>query len=337
MSIGKKNKLSLAIVGLGGLMTLAIGVVIAAYCFLNYKYIKTADGPQSSVVFEVPSGSGASTIAARLEDKGLIESATVFKIMMKLKGYESRFKAGEFELKQPASMRDIYEDLSKGKAILYSVTVPEGLTTMQIMRIVAAAPHLTGGMPQTPAEGTLLPETYMTPRGMSRTALVKKMAKAQSDLLHTLWQRRANDLPIQTQQEAIILASVVEKETGINRERGKVAGVFTNRLRRGIRLQSDPTIIYGINGGEKLGRGIRVSEIARKTDWNTYQMDGLPKTPICNPGAAAIAAVLNPDEVDVLFFVTDGTGGHVFSKTNAEHEKHVRALRARERAAKKAN
>lgn len=334
-SMGRKSKLSLALVGLGGLITLGLGIAIAGYSYLNYRYVKSVEAAPSSVVFDVPSGSGLSSIANRLEKRGLIDSAFIFKAVTKLKGNEANFKAGEFEITQPASMSDIYETLAEGKSILYPVTVPEGLTSAQIMRIIGAAPNLTGDLPDRPAEGTLLPETYLTPRGMTRAALVEKMRKAQTQLLDALWDKRASDLPIKTRREAIILASVVEEETGINSERGKVAGVFINRLRSGIRLQSDPTIIYGVTGGEPLGRGIRVSEIARKTDWNTYQMDGLPKTPICNPGAAAIAAVLNPDDVDVLFFVTDGTGGHVFSKTNAEHEKHVRALRARERAAKK--
>ncbi len=333
--IGKKNKSSLILVGLGGLITLTLGIVIIGYSWLNYTFEKTPEGGAKSVVFDVPRGSGLSTIAARLEKDGLIDSAFIFKAVTKLRGNEGNFKAGEFEIKTPAGMAGIYDQLANGKAVLYPVTIPEGLTSAQIMRIIAAAPSLTGDMPETPAEGTLLPETYLSPRGMTRKMLVAKMQKAQTDLIDELWEQRADDLPVKTKRDAIILASVVEEETGINSERGKVAGVFTNRLRRGIRLQSDPTIIYGITGGEKLGRGIRVSEIARKTDWNTYQMDGLPKTPICNPGGAAIAAVLNPDDVDVLFFVTDGTGGHVFSKTNAEHEKHVRALRARERAQKR--
>ena len=333
--IGKKNKLTLALVGLGGLITLALGALVIGYSYLNYQYEKTPDRDAASIVFDVKRGSGLSSIAAKLEKEELIDSAFIFKAVTKLRGNEGNFKAGEFELKTPSSPAEIYDQLANGKAVLYPVTVPEGLTSAQIMRIIAAAPSLTGDMPATPAEGAMLPETYMSPRGMTRKALVAKMQKAQTDLLDELWEKRAPDLPIKTKREAIILASVVEEETGINSERGKVAGVFTNRLRRGIRLQSDPTIIYGINRGEKLGRGIRRSEIDRKTDWNTYQMDGLPKTPICNPGAAAIAAVLNPDDVDVLFFVTDGTGGHVFSKTNAEHAKHVRALRARERAQKR--
>lgn len=334
--IGKTNKSSLIVVGLGGFITLGLGLVIIGYSYLNYQYEKAPEGAPASVVFDVKRGSGLSSIAAKLEKEGLIDSAFIFKAVTKLRGNEANFKAGEFEIETPAGMASLYDQLANGKAVLYPVTIPEGLTSAQIMRIIKAAPSLTGEMPETPAEGTLLPETYLSPKGMTRKALVAKMQKAQSDLLDDLWGKRADNLPIKTKHEAIILASVVEEETGINSERGKVAGVFTSRLRRGIRLQSDPTIIYGINGGEKLGRGIRVSEIARKTDWNTYQMDDLPKTPICNPGTAAIAAVLNPDEVDVLFFVTDGTGGHVFSKTNAEHEKHVRALRARERARNRA-
>lgn len=334
-SIGAKNKLTLALVALGGLVTLIAGVLIAGYSYLNYRFVKSPDTEARTVTIDVSRGSGVSSIAANLEKQGLIDSAFIFKAVTKMRGGEGDFKAGEYAVNMPASMEDIAAIIAEGKAVLYPVTVPEGLTSAQIMRIIAAAPNLTGEMPPTPAEGTLLPETYLSPRGMSRTNLVAKMQSAQTKLLDEIWEKRDPEIPVKTRRDALILASVVEEETGINSERAKVAGVFTNRLRSGTRLQSDPTIIYGITGGEPLGRGIRVSEIARKTDWNTYQMDGLPKTPICNPGRAAIEAVLNPDDTDAFFFVTDGTGGHVFSKTNSEHEKHVRALRAREAAARR--
>ena len=192
-----------------------------------------------------------------------------------------------------------------------------------IVRSMDRAANLKDDDPAVPAEGTLLPETYLLPKDMTQSQLLQKMAQAQKTLLDEAWEKRDPTIPVKTKEEAIILASVVEKETGIGMERGLVAGVFTNRLRQGMKLQSDPTIIYGITKGEPLGRRIRRSEIDRKTDWNTYQIPALPKTPICNPGRDAILAVLNPHETDALFFVADGTGGHAFAKTLKEHERNV--------------
>jgi len=258
-----------------------------------------------------------------------------------LRGNERNFKAGEFSLKSPMSMRQVYDALSEGKAILYPFTAPEGLTSAQILRNMARFETLVDDSPVLPKEGTLLPETYMTPRGMKKSRLLKQMQKAQIDILDKLWETRDEGLPIKTKAEAVILASVVEKETGISSERDVVAGVFINRLRKGMRLQSDPTIIYGVSKGEPLlnkkgqQRGIRRSEIDRKTDWNTYQIDGLPITPICNPGKDAIAAVLKPAQTDYLFFVADGTGGHVFAKTVREHNNNVIKWRKIERQKRK--
>jgi UPF0755 protein len=319
----KKNRFLLFIVGLGGLITLGLGALIIGYSALNWMYENTpGDVAADPVVVTVPRGSGLSSIAARLEADGLIQNADIFKAVTRLRGNEANFKAGEFSV-TPGSMASIYEQLADGRAILYPFTAPEGITSAQTVRALDAVKTLVDDNPAVPAEGTLLPETYLTPRGMTQSALLAKMAQAQDDLIDELWDTRAPDLPIKTKAEAIILASVVEKETGIGMERDMVAGVFTNRLRRGMRLQSDPTIIYGITQGEPIGRRIYQSEIDRKTDWNTYQIPALPKTPICNPGAEAIRAVLNPGETDALFFVADGTGGHAFAKTLREHERNV--------------
>jgi len=234
-------------------------------------------------------------------------------------------------------MSKIYETLAEGKAVLYPFTAPEGLTSAQIIRAMERIETLTGEAPETPAEGTMLPETYMTPRGMSRAALVKKMQDAQTKIIDELWDKRQEGLPLKTKEEAIILASIVEKETGVGAERDVVAGVFINRLKIGMKLQTDPTIIYGISKGEPLynkrgqRRTLYRSEIDKKTPWNTYQIDGLPPTPICNPGGEAIAAVLQPAKTDYLFFVADGTGGHVFAKTNREHVNNVNKWRKIER------
>ena len=241
---------------------------------VNYRYEATPKGEAAETVFEVPRGSGLSSIAARLEKDGLIKSAFVFKFVTKLRGNEANFKAGEFIITQPASMSKIYETLAEGKAVLYPFTAPEGLTSAQIMRAMERIETLTGDMPETPAEGTMLPETYMTPRGMSRSALVKKMQDAQTKIIDELWDKRQEGLPLKTKEEAIILASIVEKETGVGAERDVVAGVFINRLKIGMKLQTDPTIIYGISKGEPLynkrgqRRTLYRSEIDRKTPWN---------------------------------------------------------------------
>lgn len=316
------------------LILIGAGAAYGAYAYLQQSFEKPAAFPED-VVFDVPRGAGVSLIAGRLESQGLIENADIFKVMVRLEGDQTGLKAGEYLIPARSNMREIYKTLTDGKAILYPFTVPEGLTSAQIMRMMAAMDTLSGELPETPAEGTLLPETYMTPRGMSRSALVKQMQDAQTMLLNENWDNRQPNLPYKTKAEAIILASIVEKETGISGERDKVAGVFINRLNRPMRLESDPTIIYGITGGEPLGRGIRRSEIDRRTDWNTYQIDGLPKTPICNPGREAILAVLNPGKTDAIFFVADGTGGHVFARTLAEHNRNVVEWRKIERERKR--
>jgi UPF0755 protein len=318
----KKNRLLLFVVGLGGLITLGLGAIIIAYSWLNWTYERSTVGETKSV-FVVPKGAGLSQIANDLESEGLIKNAFIFKLVTKLRGNESKFKAGEFGFEQNATMAMIYDGLANGRAILYPFTAPEGITSGQTVRALDAIETLVDDDPAVPAEGTLLPETYLTPRGMTQSALLRQMAAAQTALIDELWDGRAADLPFDTKAEAIILASVVEKETGIGMERDMVAGVFVNRLRRGMKLQSDPTIIYGITQGEPIGRRIYQSEIDRVTDWNTYQIPALPRTPICNPGADAIRAVLNPAETDALFFVADGTGGHAFAETLRQHDRNV--------------
>ena len=333
----KKQKRMLGVIALTSIVTILGALILGAYAMVNYRYEATPKGEAAETVFEVPRGSGLSSIAARLEKDGLIKSAFVFKFVTKLRGNEANFKAGEFIITQPASMSKIYETLAEGKAVLYPFTAPEGLTSAQIMRAMERIETLTGDMPETPAEGTMLPETYMTPRGMSRSALVKKMQDAQTKIIDDLWDKRQEGLPLKTKEEAIILASIVEKETGVGAERDVVAGVFINRLKIGMKLQTDPTIIYGISKGEPLynkrgqRRTLYRSEIDRKTPWNTYQIDGLPPTPICNPGAKAISAVLQPAKTEYLFFVADGSGGHVFAKTNREHVNNVNKWRKIER------
>ncbi|RMA42145.1 endolytic transglycosylase MltG [Rhodophyticola porphyridii] len=220
---------------------------------------------------------------------------------------------------------EIYRELTGSDAqVVYRVSVPEGLTSWQIVEGLNQAEFLSGEVPELPQEGMLAPDTYEVERGADRQELLARMQAAQEEVLTAAWEARADDVPLDTIEEALILASIIEKETSVPEERGRVASVFENRLNRGMRLQTDPTVIYGVtNGRGVLGRGIRQSELRDDNPWNTYVIDGLPITPIANPGRAAIEAALNPDETDYVFFVADGTGGHAFAETLEEHNRNV--------------
>ena len=296
-------------------------------------------GPSlEETVFEVTPGEHLGRVAARLEEQGIIRDAKVLRLHARLEGQQTGIKAGQYSIPARVSPSRILELLVSGDVIQYRITIPEGLTTAQILRIVEGHEDLEGGLPDREiAEGTLLPDTYIFSANTTRTQMIGRMEKAQDDLLARLWPERAEGLPVSTPEEAVILASVVEKETGVASERDLVAGLFTNRLRRGMLLQSDPTVIYGVSKGEPLfnrsgqRRTLYRSELDKDTPWNTYTRAGLPRTPICNPGRDAIAAVLNPAETDYLYFVADGKGGHLFARTNAEHNRNVAAYRAYER------
>lgn len=290
--------------------------------------------PETDVV--IKSGVGLKGIAQELKDAGVIANPDLFLLGVRLRRTSASLKAGEFAIPSRASMYDIMDILISGKPIQHKITAAEGLTSDMIARLVAADPVLTGDMVATPAEGTLLPETYLYTRGATRAEIVARMQKAQRELIARLWPARDAGLPFKTPREAIILASIVEKETSLPEERRHIAAIFVNRLQLGMKLQSDPTIIYTISGGYPLGRGIRESELAKATPYNTYVITGLPPTPICNPGKDSIKAVLNPGMSKDLYFVAAGNGGHVFSASIADQDKNVAALRARERAEKAA-
>lgn len=309
------------------------GILVAGAVFLYGKYRFEAAGPHSeSTVVMLEQGLGVRAIASRLDRAGVISSPMIFLAGVRFNRAEGDLKAGEYEIPARASMASIMGILREGRSILHRITVPEGLTSEQVMQLVAAHPVLVGETPPVPPEGSLLPETYSFTRGATREELVANMRQAASALLEEAWAARAADLPFDTPEEAVILASIVEKETGLASERPRVAAVFVNRLRRPMRLQSDPTIIYGLVGGKgALGRPIRRSELDRFTPYNTYLVDGLPPTPICNPGRASIEAVLNPPDTEDLYFVADGTGGHAFSRTLKEHQERVREWRRIER------
>ena len=294
-----------------------------------------APGPAAregeATIVSLPSGAGVSAIAATLKSAGVIRSTDMFKAAATLTGADRRLRAGEYEVPSGASLRSVIILLVDGKVVRHYVTLPEGWSSAQAVDILMREPLLTGPVDETPEEGSLWPETYEISRGETRAAVIARMRRARDENLERLWATRGPNSVVRTRDEAMILASIVEKETGVAAERPRVAAVFSNRLRSGMRLESDPTIVYGITQGRPLGRGLRRSEIDRHTDWNTYQIDGLPPTPIANPGGDAIAAVLNPPVSDELFFVADGTGGHVFARTYPEHLANVARWRAIER------
>ncbi len=322
------------------LASLAVSAALLALALGAAFLVETnREGPaQTEIVVEIPRGASVASIARRLQEAGVVRHALAFEALARFMRLDRRMKAGEYALPPRASVREAIDLIASGRSLLYAVTLPEGRTSAMAVDILAQADFLSGDVPPVPPEGALLPETYKVPRGTERAALLAQMMEAHTRVIDSLWETRAAYLPFDTKEEAVILASIVERETGLAEERPRVAAVFVNRLRKGMRLESDPTIIYGISQGRPLGRGIRRSELDRKTPYNTYQIDGLPPTPIANPGRHAIAAVLNPPQTEDLFFVAidpmDYSAGHVFSKTYAEHSAAVARLREAERAAR---
>jgi UPF0755 protein len=286
---------------------------------------------ETETIVSLPLGTGLNQAANILQQRGVVRSALIFRAGVIYNRKAAALKAGEYAIPSGASPSQIMNVLIEGKSIVYKLTLAEGLTTATILDLVRNQPSLSGDITIAPSEGSLLPETYIFNRGMPRDDLVLRMQEDHKSVLNELWAHRAPNLPFATQEEAVVLASIVEKETGIAEERPRVAAVFVNRLRKGMKLQSDPTIIYGLTKGVPLGRGIRQSELVKATPYNTYVIVGLPPTPIANPGKASLAAVLNPAPTEDLFFVADGTGGHAFAATVAEHEKNVQKWRAIEK------
>lgn len=282
-----------------------------------------ASGPlKEQLEFDVGEGEGLSALADDLQEQGAIGSATVFKVRAKLLGGGTEIKAGSFLIPKRASEATVLEILKGDKVIRRLITVPEGMPSILVAERLEANKDLTGPI-SAPEEGSVLPDSYDWQKGEPRAAVLKRMQAAMDKTLAELWAKRTARTVAKTPQEALILASIVEKETGKPEERRMVAGLYSNRLRKGMLLQADPTIIYPITRGKPLGRRIRQSEIQAVNGYNTYTMVGLPKGPITNPGRDSIAAVLDPAETDALFMVADGTGGHVFADTLEQHNANV--------------
>lgn len=318
------------------MMSLVVFVVVAGgLAFYLGKQAFDGAGPLATTdTVLIRPNTGVAEIADILERRGMISDARLFRIGLRLYGHDSSLRAGEYEIRAGASMYDIMELLRSGRSVEYAITVPEGFTVFQAFQRIAAMEELAGDMPdELPPEGSLAATTLRFTRGMQRQDLIQRLMNDQERLVQSIWERRVEGLPINDINEFVTLASIVERETGRSDERSRVASVFINRLNRGMRLQSDPTIIYGIFGGEGLppGRPIYRSDIDTPTEYNTYTINGLPPGPIAIPGRASLEAVANPSQTNDLYFVADGSGGHAFAQTLDEHNSNVARWRAIER------
>lgn len=302
--------------------------------FFYVKSATEAPGPLAEdKIVNIPKTAGTNDISDLLLREGVTDASrwAFLGSVMALKA-RGELKAGEYLFVKRASLRDVIETMVSGKVVQHTLTIPEGLTSEQIVARLTENEILAGTVKEIPREGTLLPETYKFERGTSRNTVIERMQAAQRRALNEIWERRNPDILVKSPEQLVTLASIVEKETGRADERSRVAAVFTNRLRQRMKLQSDPTIIYGLVGGRgTLGRPIRRSEIQQPTPYNTYVIEGLPPGPIANPGRASLEATANPARTRELFFVADGTGGHTFTEKYDEHQKNVVKLRALEK------
>src|SRR5208282_1674268 len=305
-----------------------IAIVAGVALFIGKERFKAPGPLPEDRIVNIPHGSGIRDIADFLEHEGVIDQPWVFiGGVLVLKAREG-LKAGEYQFRAHASLRDVIATIVDGNVVTHQISLPEGLTSEQIVARLLDDDVLTGNIKEIPREGSLLPDTYNFTRGVTREQMIQRMQQAQQRMIKEVWDRHSPDLPIKTPEQLVVLASIVEKETGKPEERTRVAAVFANRLKQKMRLQSDPTIIYGLVGGKgTLGRPIMRSEIEQATPYNTYQIDGLPPGPIANPGRASLEAAANPARTRELYFVADGTGGHAFAETYEQHQKNVARLR----------
>lgn len=303
------------------------GAVLLGWGYQQYQKPLSLPAP---VLFVVERGDGAAVIANHMAEKKIISYPLLLRVAARVKGIETDLHAGEYQIVPAMNMDDLLAMMAAGKVYQRQFTVPEGLTSWQVVNLLQDVDMLAGALENIPAEGSLLPETYNFVRGETRQQKITQMQKAMTATLDELWGRRSENLPVKTKEEALVLASIVEKETGVASERRRVAGVFINRLRKGMLLQTDPTVIYALTDGKieekgqgPLGRRLLSKDLQFDSPYNTYRYAGLPPGPIANPGRDSIAAVLNPEDHDYLYFVADGTGGHAFAKTLDEHNRNV--------------
>lgn len=324
----------LVVAGNAIITLLVIGMLGTGGVLVYGKQKIEAPGPlQEEKIVNIPARAGMNDIADILQREGVIDNnrwafiGSVFALKAR-----ADLKPGEYAFQKQASLREVIGTIVGGKVVQHPVTIPEGLTSEQIVARISENEIFSGTLRETPREGTLLPETYKFPRGTSREQVIQRMQQTQKRVLAEIWERRASDVPVKTPEQLVTLASIIEKETGKADERSRVAAVFVNRLKQKMKLQSDPTIIYGLVGGKgTLGRPIKRSEIMHASPYNTYVIEGLPPGPIANPGRASLEAAANPARTRDLFFVADGNGGHSFTETYEQHQKNVARLRTMER------
>ncbi|MBR1128981.1 endolytic transglycosylase MltG [Bradyrhizobium iriomotense] len=322
------------VVGNAIITLLLIAMLGAGGVYYYGRQVLEAPGPlREDKIVNIPQRAGKRDIAETLNREGVTDvNPWVFIASVAALKASSDLKPGEYSFQKNASLRDVIATIVEGKVVQHAVTIPEGLTSEQIVARLSDNDIFTGSVRELPREGTLLPETYKFPRGTTREQVIQRMQQAHKRVLAEIWERRNQDVPVKTPEQLVTLASIVEKETGKPDERSRVAAVFVNRLKQKIKLQSDPTIIYGLVGGKgTLGRPIKRSEITQPSPYNTYVIDGLPPGPISNPGRASLEAAANPARTRDLYFVADGTGGHAFTETYDAHQKNVAKLRAMEK------
>lgn len=280
------------------------------------------------VLVQIPRGAGTAAAAQKLTESGVISSPLLFRLAVRAYRQDKNLKAGEYEFLPHTAMVDVIAKLAAGEVVYRRITLPEGLTTRQMLELISQEPLLSGEITEKPQEGDLLPETYSFERGDSRDKIIRQAMAAMKHIKANAWENRGSGLPYQTPEQMIVMASIIEKETGIPEERGLVASVFVNRLVKGMRLQTDPTVIYALTKGEQvLGRPLYKKDLEIDSPFNTYKYYGLPPAPICNPGKASIEAAVNPEASSYLYFVADGKGGHNFAASLNEHNKNVSVYR----------
>ncbi|HEX6014165.1 MAG TPA: endolytic transglycosylase MltG [Geminicoccaceae bacterium] len=317
----------------GALLVVVAGTAGVGW-YLAQDYLRSPGPLQAEAVVELPRGSGVAAIAARLAAAGTIEHPWAFVALARLTGRDRGLQAGEYAIQPGATPEAVMALLESGHVLLHPVAVPEGLTVHEVYGLLRASEVLAGDLPEPPPEGSLLPETYLVPRGEARARVVERMRAGMRAALEQLWADRDADLPLRTPEEALTLASIIEKETAKPEEYRLVAAVLINRLRRGMKLQTDPTVIYALADGKgALGRELTRADLALDHPYNTYAVEGLPPGPIANPGRAALAAALHPAPVNYLYFVADGNGGHAFAATLEEHNRNVARWRRLRRQA----
>ena len=321
--------------GLAVLVGLAVVLAIAGWLYVHGQFDTPGPARHEHTVF-LPPGLGAFDIADRLAEAGVIDDPVLFVAGLWLEDNQHSLKAGEYVFEALVTPRGVMEKLVAGDTVTHRFTVTEGMTSAEVVAALSAAPVLIGEIAAVPAEGSLLPETYHYGLGDSRAVLIERMQHAMARVVDELWQARDPAVALDDAHQAVVLASIVEKETAVAEERPLIAGVFLNRLRQGMRLQADATVIYAVTGGKRpLGRPLSRADLRVESPYNTYRNGGLPPGPIGNPGRASLAAVLNPAETDALYFVADGSGGHAFAETLDEHNRNVARWRAKRAAAKK--